>query len=462
MQVRSIRRVTDNAFHNAFTGAAWFQGALYIAYRQGDRHVCDQGRLVIQRSRDGGQHFDTVAVIKGTFDTRDAHLYAVNDEQLFIAGFELEPPPTRTRYSGCAWTTNGLNWSPWTRRQGDIDNVVLWRSRHHQGRHYAAGYRFDPEKNQSQTAWYQSADGLTWTRGATLHEGDHCSEAAFWFAADGQVVLLQRREIASRQPVLMRSSPPYETWSKRELPIALHGPMIWQVAGKTYIGGRWYPPNASPVTGIFHLDENDQPQLVTVLPSGPGFDHSYISVAPCPDDPHRLMMAYYSAHGSAATATVPQHALPDVYVVEAMFDTPWLSDWHVSRVQEGRELSAMTLSDPPADEASWMQRAALPGHHPNVPGFVDVTSDIAGKNGVIWFRTTLTADVSQTATLRLGADGPVRAWLNQELVAQGHFTNPAQPDRICQPVHLQSGENHLVIALQTQGGKACGVFARCH
>ncbi len=58
MIVRSIRRLTSDSFHNAFTGAAWFQGALYVGYRQGDAHVCDQGRLVVQRSRDGGVHFD--------------------------------------------------------------------------------------------------------------------------------------------------------------------------------------------------------------------------------------------------------------------------------------------------------------------------------------------------------------------------------------------------------------------
>ena len=36
--IRSVRRLTDDANHNAFTGAVWFQGALYLAYRQGDRH----------------------------------------------------------------------------------------------------------------------------------------------------------------------------------------------------------------------------------------------------------------------------------------------------------------------------------------------------------------------------------------------------------------------------------------
>ena len=76
MIVRSIRRLTEDCFHSAFTGTEWFQGALYVGYRHGDAHVCDQGRLVVQRSRDGGVHFDIATVVRGDSDTRDAHLYS--------------------------------------------------------------------------------------------------------------------------------------------------------------------------------------------------------------------------------------------------------------------------------------------------------------------------------------------------------------------------------------------------
>ena len=33
---RFVRRVTNDIRHNAFTGACWFKGNLYLAYRQGD------------------------------------------------------------------------------------------------------------------------------------------------------------------------------------------------------------------------------------------------------------------------------------------------------------------------------------------------------------------------------------------------------------------------------------------
>ena len=76
MKVLSTRRITNDRHHNAFTGACWFKGDLYIGYRQGDVHMeHDSGRVIVQRSRDGGVTWDTVAVLRGHFDTRDAHLY---------------------------------------------------------------------------------------------------------------------------------------------------------------------------------------------------------------------------------------------------------------------------------------------------------------------------------------------------------------------------------------------------
>ena len=86
IDVRSVRRVTDNVRHNAFTGACWFKGNLYIAYREGDAHVCPFGRLVVLRSRDNGYSWDHVAVARGPGDTRDAHLYT-DGNRLYVVGF---------------------------------------------------------------------------------------------------------------------------------------------------------------------------------------------------------------------------------------------------------------------------------------------------------------------------------------------------------------------------------------
>ena len=76
MKVLSTRRITNDRRHNAFTGACWFKGDLYVGYRQADIHYHeDSSRVIVQRSRDAGVTWDTVAVLRGYGDTRDAHLY---------------------------------------------------------------------------------------------------------------------------------------------------------------------------------------------------------------------------------------------------------------------------------------------------------------------------------------------------------------------------------------------------
>lgn len=76
MKVLSTRRITNNRKHNAFTGACWFKGDLYLDYRQADiRYHDDSNRVIVLRSRDAGVTWDTVAVLRGDDDTRDAHMY---------------------------------------------------------------------------------------------------------------------------------------------------------------------------------------------------------------------------------------------------------------------------------------------------------------------------------------------------------------------------------------------------
>ena len=248
----------------------------------------------------------------------------------------------------------------------------------------------------------------------------------------------------------------------------LHGPAIWEIAGDTFIGGRWFPNPQTPLTAIFKLDDQLKPHIQTVLPSGPGFDHSYIGPAPCPTDPYRIMMSYYSTHANTGTATVPQQCLPDIFVVEAEVNTPWLSDWRVSPLQTEQKILDIKIGDKPEDGKTagndWVDSQATPGDNPSVPGYVPDAGQIAGKDGVVWFTTTFTSDKAKAATLRLGYDGPVRAWINNDCAVEYEACNslPCRPDLTKANVQLKQGQNTLTIALQSRGGKSTGIFARCH
>ena len=117
MKVLSIRRITNDRLHNVFTGASRFKGDLYVAYRQGDvHHQDDSGRVIVQRSRDAGGTWDTVAVLRGDDDTRDAHL-SPDGRRLYCTCY-VDPTDSHPVLSGCAVTEDGDHWTPLSPMKG--------------------------------------------------------------------------------------------------------------------------------------------------------------------------------------------------------------------------------------------------------------------------------------------------------------------------------------------------------
>lgn len=454
MKVRSIRRLTNDANHNAFTGCRWFKGALYVAWRQGDHHSDPQGKLTVQRSRDGGTHFDTVAVLRGEFDTRDAHLHT-DGNRLWVGGFELGHG---TIYPGTAWTDNGLEWSPWTRLNGAGTNV-MWRPEYFAGKHYCAGYI---EKGEwSRVTWFESDDGLKWNSVRVLREGDdQPNECALDFKPDGTAALLVRREHRSRTPLLLTAKPPYDAWDTIELDVPIAGPGVWFVDDVVWFAGRWFLTPQVAHMGVFKVVDG-KAVLQMVWPSGPGWDISYMGVARHPLNRHRLHFSYYSDHSAPDDPAVSQWDHPDIYLIDAIFAAEFIMDWQVSTVDTGATLGETIYPDPAASSLSWVPlRSHSLETMATENGFAEATSIIGGQDGVIYFVADLEIGPCDSGSLHLGFDGPVRVWLNGEQVFEGHGSNPARPDNTSLAVRFLHGTNRLAIALDTNGGKACGVFAR--
>ncbi len=157
MKVLSIRRITNDRLHDAFTGASWFKGDLYVAYRQGDvHHQDDSGRVIVQRSRDAGVTGDTVAVLRGDDDTRDAHLYT-DGRRLYCTCY-VDPTDSHPVLSGCAVTEDGDHSTPFEPYEGTC-NFALWGPVWHRGKHYCAGCRYGSPYG---VHWFESEDGRNW------------------------------------------------------------------------------------------------------------------------------------------------------------------------------------------------------------------------------------------------------------------------------------------------------------
>ena len=64
------------------------------------------------------------------------------------------------------------------------------------------------------------------------------------------------------------------------------------------------------------------------------------------------------------------------------------------------------------------------------------------------------------AVLRLGYDGPLRVWLNDQPIFDGPGTNPAVKDKLALYAPLRAGTNQLLIAFDSNGGRAWGLYCR--
>jgi len=461
MYIKSIRRITNDACHNAFTGACFFNGSLYITYRQGAAHADPTGKIIVLRSDDEGKHFENVATFRQTSDSRDPHLYT-DGRKLFVVGFEAGTQ----RKSFTSYTEDGRNWSQWTHLRG-TDGFIMWRPQFYQGMYYCAAYgEFERNKN-SVVAWFESNDGINWERRYDIHKGKEIPTECFLdFKNDGTAVMLMRCDDKNKKPYLCMSKPPYRKWEKTRLNIPLLGPCLWLVKGEIWISGRWFVNPDIAHIGVFRI-ENKKPVLRLVLPSGPDFDCSYMAVAKDPENPVRFWFSYYSGHTASDDPEINQFSHPDIYLVEAIFGsdkTGFIIDWQVSDVQK---ISLDQIKIPVPDNIKWKKISAYTEKDIkkgiatlSALGFVDAGNIIKGKDGVIFFKTQIDLGPSETIRMYLGYDGPVVVWFNNKKVFSGPGTNPAIADQTSVVVKPEHGTNTITIALETNNGKAEGIFCR--
>jgi hypothetical protein len=307
-------------------------------------------------------------------------------------------------------------------------------------------------------AWFESPDGTNWQKKHVIHRGaDAPSECFLQFKPDGTAVMLVRRDAGTQKPILMTARPPYERWEKTELDVQLSAPALWLNEEEVWITGRWFPSAGHAHVGVFRV-EKGKPVLEVVLPSGPGFDCSYVGIARHPHNPRRYFLSYYSNHDAPADPAISQWDHPGIYLADVMFDAPCIQEWRVSRLFEDQRLGSAADPDPAAAAFGWEDVRA--GAQPGEENFVNVFGRIQGRAGVIYLTTSFDVGPTDRGSVHLGYDGPVRVWLNGKRIFEGPGNNPAIPDKTSLPVEFRHGVNRLAVALDTNGGKAWGIYGR--
>lgn len=303
VHVTNVRRVFHNGEHNAFTDLVEFDGHYYLAFRS-----CPEGHMVhptasivILESEDLKSWQQVFRFSVAERDTRDPH-FLVFQRKLFVY--------TGTWYSGATtipvkdydlnlhlgyavWSDNGKDWHGPEMLEGTFGHYI-WRAASWGDKAYLCGRRkhhFDVrprgEGPEVESAMLVSDDGLRW-KTLTLFQEQRGDETAFQFQADGSVLGIARRGSDAAQ--LIRSSPPYDKWDRRDLDRYIGGPLLARWGDRWVVGGRRNTDQGMKTSMAWLID--DDLHEFAELPSGG--DNSYPGFLQ--RSPVLAVMSWYSSH----------------------------------------------------------------------------------------------------------------------------------------------------------------------
>jgi hypothetical protein len=291
IELVSVRKIWDEAPHNAFTDLVRWHDQFYCAFREGRGHVSTDGRIRVLRSPDARQWQSAhVAQLDG-FDLRDAHLSVTPDDRLMLLGGAAprkkdgERAPTG---SFAAFSTDGTEWT--TPQIVMEPGRWLWCVTWHRGKAYGVSYRAG--SGEDFLRLHTSTDGLNYETlvPELLAEGSP-NETTLRFDRYGACYALVRRRGSA---MLGISRGDCTQWQWRDLGAEFNGfggPNFIQLPAEYWIAaGRMHAGGAH--TAVTLLDVIDG-KMTTLLKVPSGGDTSYPGLL-WHDD--RLWMSYYSSH----------------------------------------------------------------------------------------------------------------------------------------------------------------------
>lgn len=301
VEVSNVRRAFHNGEHNAFTDLVRFKDRFYLAFRScPDGHmVHPTASIIILVSDDLAEWKQVHRFAVPKRDTRDPHFLVFKNRLFVYTGtwYSGETTLPRDKYEmnqhlGYAvWSDDGQKWQSPVMLEGTFGHYI-WRAATYDGRAYLCGRRKSNfavgpkgEGKEVESVMLESDDGLIWRKRA-LFQTEQGDETAFNFSANGDILAIGRRGSSPAQ--ILRSSPPWTEWDRRDLDRYIGGPLLVRWADRWVVGGRRMP---GPKTSMCWLDGDDLHEFAS-LPSGgdtsyPGF----IELSPT-----RAVMSWYSSH----------------------------------------------------------------------------------------------------------------------------------------------------------------------
>ena len=306
VDVLEVKKIWDQAPHNAFTDLVRWDDKFYCAFREGRGHVSTDGRIRILESKDADTWTPAAVISLEGYDLRDAHLSVTPDGMVLAPRLMLvggaaprkqdnQSAPTGTFVSFGTFWKGGTHWS---KPQIVVEpGRWMWQVSWHKSKAYGVSYTAGKGSGRYLDLLV-SDDGINYTPHVPrLLEQGYPTEVTLRFDSDGTCYALVRRDRLGDDPssaMLGISRPGYKQWQWKDL-----GPEFNGFGGPNFIkipGGHWLAAgrmhDGGAHTALCYLDvENGTMTRLAKLPSGG--DTSYPGMVW-----HNgiLYVSYYSSH----------------------------------------------------------------------------------------------------------------------------------------------------------------------
>ena len=301
-ELLGVKKIWDQAPHNAFTDLARWNEQFYCAFREGRGHVSTDGRIHVLSSKDADTWSSAGLAELAGYDLRDAHLSVTPDNRLMLLGGaaprekDSESAPTG---SFVALSRNGTEW---TKPQIVVEpGRWLWCVTWHEGKAYGVSYTAGPGERYLDLLL--SDNGIEYKPLLErLFQGGYPTETTLRFDATGTCYALVRRDQRGEgaySAMLGISRGDYTQWQWHDLGPEFNGfggPNLIQLpTGYWLAAGRMHQDG--PHTALCHLDvTNHTMTKLLKLPSGG--DTSYPGLL---WHDGLLYLSYYSSHEGKAS-----------------------------------------------------------------------------------------------------------------------------------------------------------------
>lgn len=310
-----VRKIWDEAPHNAFTDLIRFKDHWYCAFREGTAHRSPDGRLRVIRTNNW-KDWENVALFgedRAMGDWREAKFSITPDGSLMLTGaITFKDDPERIRESITMLSQDGTTWSgPHT--DSTSLNTWRWRTTWHDGFGYSFGYSAKDKGGHL----YRTRDGINWESVAEnvypVSPDGTGGEAAIHFQEDGTAYCLLRREpvvenwaadAPGSSAQLGVSKPPYTQWEWKDLGVRMGGPILSPLKdGRIVSVVRLY---WMPRTVLLEIDlEKATATELLNLPSKR--DSSYAGIY---EEDGILWITYYSSHEEKTSIYLAKVKIP--------------------------------------------------------------------------------------------------------------------------------------------------------